>query len=430
MYMTKNTFVVGFMLFAIFFGAGNLIFPPKLGFESGADFWTATIGFIITGVGLPLLGIIVSASYKGGYKEALHRIHPWFSILFLVAIYLTIGPFFAIPRTAATAYEMAVLPFLGEQTTVSLLIFTAVYFALTIWLSLNPSKMVERIGSILTPALLIAILALVISGIALFSDNPSSSNVMEAPMVNGILAGYNTMDALASVAFSVIVINAIKSKGLSETKALSKQTAMAGVIAAILLALIYLSIGWIGNKLPISAEVLADLTAKKQDLGTYILNVAATQAFGELGRTLLGVIVSLACLTTAIGLVVSVSEYFHEIFPKISYRTYAIVCTLIGFGLANQGLSAVISKSIPVLLVLYPIAMSIIFLLLLNLFVKLPLFALRISLILVTIVSILSVAGVSITENLPLKAYSMEWLPFAVGGLLIGVVFSRLVRAQ
>ncbi|ABN75065.1 branched-chain amino acid permease [Actinobacillus pleuropneumoniae serovar 3 str. JL03] len=430
MYMTKNTFVVGFMLFAIFFGAGNLIFPPKLGFESGADFWTATIGFIITGVGLPLLGIIVSASYKGGYKEALHRIHPWFSILFLVAIYLTIGPFFAIPRTAATAYEMAVLPFLGEQTTVSLLIFTAVYFALTIWLSLNPSKMVERIGSILTPALLIAILALVISGIALFSDNPSSSNVMEAPMVNGILAGYNTMDALASVAFSVIVINAIKSKGLSETKALSKQTAMAGVIAAILLALIYLSIGWIGNKLPISAEVLADLTAKKQDLGTYILNVAATQAFGELGRTLLGVIVSLACLTTAIGLVVSVSEYFHEIFPKISYRTYAIVCTLIGFGLANQGLSAVISKSIPVLLVLYPIAMSIIFLLLLNLFVKLPLLALRVSLILVTIVSILSVAGVSITENLPLKAYSMEWLPFAVGGLLIGVVFSRLVRAQ
>lgn len=428
--MTKNTFVVGFMLFAIFFGAGNLIFPPKLGFESGADFWTATIGFIITGVGLPLLGIIVSASYKGGYKEALHRIHPWFSILFLVAIYLTIGPFFAIPRTAATAYEMAVLPFLGEQTTVSLLIFTAVYFALTIWLSLNPSKMVERIGSILTPALLIAILALVISGIALFSDNPSSSNVMEAPMVNGILAGYNTMDALASVAFSVIVINAIKSKGLSETKALSKQTAMAGVIAAILLALIYLSIGWIGNKLPISAEVLADLTAKKQDLGTYILNVAGTQAFGELGRTLLGVIVSLACLTTAIGLVVSVSEYFHEIFPKISYRTYAIVCTLIGFGLANQGLSAVISKSIPVLLVLYPIAMSIIFLLLLNLFVKLPLLALRVSLILVTIVSILSVAGVSITENLPLKAYSMEWLPFAVGGLLIGVVFSRLVRAQ
>ncbi|KIE88213.1 putative branched-chain amino acid ABC transporter substrate-binding protein [Actinobacillus pleuropneumoniae] len=139
---------------------------------------------------------------------------------------------------------------------------------------------------------------------------------------------------------------------------------------------------------------------------------------------------SLACLTTAIGLVVSVSEYFHEIFPKISYRTYAIVCTLIGFGLANQGLSAVISKSIPVLLVLYPIAMSIIFLLLLNLFVKLPLLALRVSLILVTIVSILSVAGVSITENLPLKAYSMEWLPFAVGGLLIGVVFSRLVRAQ
>lgn len=428
--MTKNTFVVGFMLFAIFFGAGNLIFPPKLGFESGADFWIATIGFVITGVGLPLLGIIVSASYKGGYKAALQRIHPWFSLLFLVAIYLTIGPFFAIPRTAATAYEMAILPFLGEQTPISLLLFTLIYFALAIWIGLNPSKMVERIGSILTPLLLIAILALVISGIALLSNNPSSANVMEAPMVNGILAGYNTMDALASVAFSVIVINAIKNKGFSDEKALSKQTAMAGVIAAILLALIYLSIGWIGNKLSISADIVADLAAKKQDLGTYILNVAATQAFGDLGRTLLGTIVSLACLTTAIGLIVSVSEYFNEIFPKISYKTYAIICTLIGFGLANQGLSAVISKSIPVLLVLYPIAMSVIFLLLLNLFVQLPLLALRISLILVTIVSILSVAGVSITENLPLKAYSMEWLPFAVGGLLIGAILSRFVRAK
>ncbi|WGE88870.1 branched-chain amino acid transport system II carrier protein [Actinobacillus arthritidis] len=427
--MSKNTFVVGFMLFAIFFGAGNLIFPPKLGFESGADFWTATIGFVVTGVGLPLLGIIVSASYKGGYKATLHRIHPWFSLLFLVAIYLTIGPFFAIPRTAATAYEMAVLPFLGEQTPISLLIFTSVYFSLAIWLGLNPSKMVERIGSILTPLLLISILALVISGIVLLADNPSSTNVMEAPIVDGILAGYNTMDALASVAFSVIVINAIKNKGFTDEKALSKQTAMAGVIAAVLLALIYLSIGWIGNKLPISAELLADLTAKKQDLGTYILNVAA-QAFGDFGRTVLGVIVSLACLTTAIGLIVSVSEYFNEIFPKISYKTYAIICTLIGFGLANQGLSAVISKSIPVLLVLYPIAMSIIFLLLLNLFIQLPLLALRISLILVTIVSILSVAGVSLVDNLPLKAYSMEWLPFALGGLMIGLVCNRFVSVK
>lgn len=428
--MTKNTFVVGFMLFAIFFGAGNLIFPPKLGFESGTDFWIATIGFIITGVGLPLLGIIVSASYKGGYKAALRRIHPWFSLLFLVAIYLTIGPFFAIPRTAATAYEMAILPFLGEQTALSLFIFTLVYFSLAIWLSLNPSKMVERIGSILTPLLLLAILALVISSIVMFSSNPSSANAIETPMVNGILAGYNTMDALASVAFSVIVINAIKSKGFSDEKVLSQQTAIAGMIAAVLLALIYLSIGWIGNKLPISTEVVAELTAKKQDLGTYILNVAAAHAFGDLGRTLLGTIVSLACLTTAIGLIVSVSEYFNEIFPKISYKTYAIICTLIGFGLANQGLSVVISKSIPVLLVLYPIAMSVILLLLLNLFVTLPLLALRISLILVTMVSIFSVAGMSIVEHLPLKAYSMEWLPFAISGLLIGTLLSRFVRAK
>lgn len=141
--MTKNNFVVGFMLFAIFFGAGNLIFPPKLGLESGGHFLPAILGFITTGVGLPLLGIIVSAGYEGGYKSALNRIHPWFSLIFLAAIYLSIGPFFAGPRTGATAYEMAILPFLKEPSSISLFIFTLIYFSLTLWLSLNPSKMVE-----------------------------------------------------------------------------------------------------------------------------------------------------------------------------------------------------------------------------------------------------------------------------------------------
>lgn len=148
--MNKNTFVVGFMLFAIFFGAGNLIFPPKLGFESGVGFWPAILGFVTTGVGLPLLGILVATRYEGGYKKALEDIHPWISVLLLGAIYLTIGPFFAIPRTAATAFDMAVIPFIGSSDPVSLFAFTFVYFAITLWVSLNPTKMVDRIGAILT----------------------------------------------------------------------------------------------------------------------------------------------------------------------------------------------------------------------------------------------------------------------------------------
>lgn len=428
--MNKNVFVVGFMLFAIFFGAGNLIFPPKLGLDSGSEFWSAILGFVATGVGLPLLGIIVSAFYEGGYKQALNRIHPWFSVAFLMAIYLAIGPFFAGPRTGATAYEIAILPFLDGPSAFSLFIFTAIYFAIALWLSLNPSKMVDRIGSILTPILLIAIIALVVKAYFLLSGNPevlTSAKKMDDAFAKGILEGYFTMDALASLAFSVIVLNAIKTKVANQAE-LVKQTISAGVVAAVALGLIYVTLGWIGNNLPISSETVAELTAKGQNLGTYILNTAAAETFGEFGRMMLGVIVSLACLTTTVGLAVAVSEYFHEIFPKISYKAYVILFILISFAIANQGLSAVISKSVPVLLVLYPISMTVILLLLVNLVVKLPLLAQRLAVAPVVIVSILSVAGVSAVENLPFKAYSMEWFPFALGGCIVGYAIAKLTK--
>ncbi|QNS15805.1 branched-chain amino acid transport system II carrier protein [Mannheimia bovis] len=427
--MTKNTFIVGFMLFAIFFGAGNLIFPPKLGLDSGVDFLPSIIGFVLTGVGLPLLGIAVSGYYQGGYKEALSKnVHPYFSLLFLMAIYLTIGPFFAIPRTGATAYQMAVVPFIGENSTVSLLIFTLVYYLIAVWFSLNPSTVVDRIGAILTPVLLVAILALVVKAVILLGGNElpvaATKADPETPLFTGIVEGYLTMDALASITFSVIVISAIKAKGIGG-KDLIKQTSMAGVIAAIALAAIYISLAWIGNHYPISAETLAELNAKGQNIGTFILNSVATDTFGEFGRTLLGVIVTLACLTTSIGLIVTTSEYFNEVFPKISYKVYVLIFTLISFGIANQGLDFVISKSVPVLLVLYPIAMTVIFLMFINIFIRLPLLAQRLPLALVTIVSILSVAGVEVINALPLKSISMEWIPFAIAGTVIGYLFGK-----
>lgn len=427
--MTKNTFIVGFMLFAIFFGAGNLIFPPKLGLDSGVDFLPSIIGFVLTGVGLPLLGIAVSGYYQGGYKEALSKnVHPYFSLLFLMAIYLTIGPFFAIPRTGATAYQMAVVPFIGESSTLSLLIFTLAYYLIAVWFSLNPSTVVDRIGAILTPILLVAILALVVKAVILLGGNElpavATKADPETPLFTGIVEGYLTMDALASITFSVIVISAIKAKGIGG-KDLIKQTSMAGVIAAIALAAIYISLAWIGNHYPISAETLAELNAKGQNIGTFILNSVATDTFGEFGRTLLGVIVTLACLTTSIGLIVTTSEYFNEVFPKISYKIYVLIFSLISFVIANQGLDFVISKSVPVLLVLYPIAMTVIFLMFINIFIRLPLLAQRLPLALVTVVSILSVAGVEALNVLPLKSISMEWIPFAIAGTLIGYLVGK-----
>ncbi|MCW9732588.1 branched-chain amino acid transport system II carrier protein [Avibacterium sp. 20-15] len=428
--MTKNTFIIGFMLFAIFFGAGNLIFPPKLGFETGTAFLPSISGFVLTGVGLPLLGIIVSAFYRGGYIVALRQIHPWFSVLFLVSISLAVGPFFAGPRTGAMSYEMVMIPFLKEADSLSQLLFTFVYFMLSLWLSLNPSKMVERIGSILTPVLLLAIIALVVkAGIMLVGKTPLPMPTVAShtDFFNGAINGYLTMDALASIAFSTMVLGAIKSSAV-KTVSLQKQTIFAAIIAGIALALIYISLGWVGNNLMISPDVLAQLQQNKQDLGTYILNQVTTMAFGELGRMVLNIIVSLACLTTAVGLCASVSSYFHQQFPRFSYRTYAILFCLISFVIANLGLKEVIGLSLPVLMILYPITITVILLLLLNLFLPMPILAHRLAIGLVTFVSILSVLGsgkIDLLDQLPLKPYSIEWLPFALVGLVAGYLLAK-----
>ncbi|MCG7420411.1 branched-chain amino acid transport system II carrier protein [Macrococcus epidermidis] len=431
--MNKNTWVVGFMLFAIFFGAGNLIFPPNLGFASGQFFWPAIVGFILTGVGLPLLGIIVGSLDESGYKGVLHRINPVFGILFLSAVYLTIGPLFAIPRTGATSYEMAVLPFLKAPSAMSLLIFTIIFFGITLWLAINPSKMVDRVGAILTPLLLISIIALVVVSIfSLFGTSPVKAQAdvytnLNSSFFSGFTSGYQTMDAIAAIAFSVIVINAIKDKGITKETGLFKQTVLAGIIAAIALGFIYLTLGWIGSHYHLSAAQLSEIKKNELDLGTYILTHVAHDTFGTFGKLLIGIIVSLACLTTSTGLVVAVSEYFNEIFPKISYKTYAITFTLFSFILANQGLKAVIEKSIPVLLILYPIAMTLVLIMLVAKFVPTPLLAFQIPIILVTIVSVLSVLSAEFNifpfmNALPLKAQSMEWLIFAVVGYIIGYV--------
>lgn len=441
--MKKSTWVVGFMLFAIFFGAGNLIFPPNLGFNSGHYFWSAITGFILTGVGLPLLGIIVGSLDEDGYKGILNRIHPIFGLVFLIAVYLTIGPLFAIPRTGATSYEMAIVPFLKNgPSTLSLFIFTLIYFGITLWLAINPSKMVDRVGAILTPMLLISILALVVVGIMkLFGTSPVDANAAifdsnSAGFFNGFTNGYQTMDAIAAIAFSVIVINAIKDKGITKETGLFKQTVLAGLIAAVALGLIYFTLGWIGSHYHLTDAQFESVKTHKLDLGTYILTQIASDAFGIFGKILIGVIVSLACLTTSTGLVVAVSEYFHEIYGKIPYKVYAIIFTLFSFLLANQGLKAVIEKSEPVLLILYPVAMTLVFIMLVAKFVSTPILAFQIPIVLVTIVSILSVlnkynSSFSFMNALPLKAQSMEWIIFAcigyIAGYLIGAKKEKIV---
>src|SRR5699024_468928 len=196
---TKNSFIVGFMLIAMFFGAGNLIFPPGLGFVSGHYFWLAIAGFVLPGVCMPLIGVLTGSLSKDGYVASLKVVHPVFAIIFMVAIYLTIGPFFAIPRTATTSYEMSVLPFMGDAGALSLFIFSVIFFIIVFALSYKADTLTNSIGKVLTPFLLITIVALIVRAITLYIGADSAplgeGFNTESPFSVGFTEGYLTMDA-------------------------------------------------------------------------------------------------------------------------------------------------------------------------------------------------------------------------------------------
>ena len=439
--MNKNTWIIGFTLFAMFFGAGNLIFPPNLGLDSGQFFWPSILAFALTGIGLPLLGVIVGALDKQGYIGSLNKISPKFSVIFLIVIYLTIGPLFAIPRTASTSFEMTITPIAHTNSSLALFVFTIIYFLVVLYLCINPNKMVDRIGSLLTPLLLITILAMIIKGFVDYGGN-THSQAAEAFTSNfagfsqGFTNGYLTMDAIAAIAFSMIVVNAVKATGITHANKIFRQTLLAGIIAAVALMFIYISLGFIGNHMAVPQEKVASLIANDQNIGTYLLTTMASAGFGAFGKYLLGIIVALACLTTACGLIVSVSEYFNRIFPRISYKTYVIIFTLVSFILANQGLNSVITMSVPVLSIVYPVAITSVLLILLARFIPTKPIAQQIPVAVVSIISILSVIHtqgwfkLSLIDNLPLKDYSLEWFPIAVITTIIGYIVAPLFKKQ
>lgn len=343
---------IGFMLFALFFGAGNLIFPAQLGQEAGTNLFPAIVGFLITGVGLPLCGVL-AISYSGSrnLEELASRVHPTYGVFFTALLYLTIGPFFAAPRTGTVAYEVGIAPFVPEDSfQLGLFIFTLLFFIVVLLFSLFPGRIVDNIGKILAPALVVLILALLVTALV----NPMGS--FEAPQENyetgafmsGFLEGYNTMDALASLVFGIIVINVIRAMGVKSERTIMKVATKSGVVAIALLAIIYVGISYIGAT---STELLGIF-----DNGGPVLSGAASYYFGTLGSVLLAVMIILACLTTAVGLIVANAEYFHTLLPKISYKALVVFFTLLTFVVANFGLTNIISYSIPILMFLYPLA--------------------------------------------------------------------------
>ncbi len=424
--------IIGLMLFSLFFGGGNLIFPAYLGQLSGTHVWIAVAGFLVTGVGLPLLAIIaIGISGVDNVQPLAARVHPIYGVIYTVLLYLTIGPFFALPRTGTVSYEIGIAPFIGgDNQTIKLLIYTILFFGISLWLSLNPSKIVERIGKILSPLMLLFIAFIIIMSFV----NPLGAQTMPqegydtAAFVNGFLQGYNTLDALGALAFGILIINAVKLYGQKSKKAIFTSVLKSGIIGVSLLALVYIFVAYIGST-SVTALGLADN-------GAPILSGASKHYMGQLGQIMLAFIIIIACLTTSVGLTSACAAYFYKLVPKFSYKTYAIVFTLFSVSVANVGLSNLITFSTPVLLFLYPITIVLILLVLADSIFKgrrVVYVCTMISTLIMSFVEGIHGFGISLggldqilSSYVPLYNVSMGWLTFALIGFISGCIIARM----
>lgn len=343
---------IGLMLFASFFGAGNLIFPPALGQSAGVNFLPAAAGFCTTGVGIPLLGIIAIGLLRASNPEALALpVHPKFAKALIVVTVLTIGPFFAIPRTGAVSFDVGILPFISaENYDLGLALYSLFFFVVTYFLSVNPSKIVDWVGKILTPLLLISIAILVVQVFMHPMGEPQQAGGYYAsmPYLKGFQEGYYTMDLLATMLFGTVVIDSIKVRGISEGSVLTRTCIMAGIIAAVLLAAIYFSLTYTGAT---SVAVFG-----VSDNGAIALSSIANYYMGTAGNVVLCLMIFFACLTTSIGLTVSAGSYLEQVLKyKMQYQRIAAIICIFSFAVSNIGLTKIISLSVPVLCLLYPI---------------------------------------------------------------------------
>ncbi|MBC2457331.1 branched-chain amino acid transport system II carrier protein [Clostridium beijerinckii] len=365
----QQNLLIGSLLFGLFFGAGNLIFPVQMGQQAGDHAFTATIGFLITGVGLPILGIIASAlSRSESLFDMARPISSRYASIFTCLLYLTIGPLFAIPRTATVAFEVGIHPFISDgYLKLGLIIFSLIFFAFTIYFSLKPGQILDWVGKYLTPIFLvllsILLIATFVNSMGQASQFPAQGNYATQPLFTGLLDGYNTMDALASVAFAIIIISNIQKLGVKNPQSIAIETCKSGLVSVIGMTVIYGSLAYMG------ATSLGSVN--RADNGGSILSMVSNHYFGFTGQILLAFIVGIACIKTAIGLITSCSEMFSEMFPNsVSYKKYAVLFTVFSFIIANFGLSNIIQLSIPVLMFLYPLVITLILLSLLAPFIN------------------------------------------------------------
>ena len=360
----KQKLLVAGTLFGMFFGAGNLIFPVHLGQMAGSNVIPAMIGFVITAVGIPILGVAaIGVTHSDGLQTLAGKVGRGYDVFFTTILYLTIGPLFAIPRCATVSFTTGVIPMLGDGSRewLALLIFSAVFFALVLFFSLRPGKITLWIGKIINPIFLIFLAVLVIT--ALINPGAAASEIKptEAYIGSGkaffasLIEGYGTMDAIAGLAFGIVVIDVIRRMGVTEDNAVARDVLGSGVFTGLLMALIYVLTVLMGAQ----SRGLFELSEN----GGIALTEISSHYLGGAGKIILAVTITFACLKTSIGLVTSCSETFVKMTKgKIPYKVWAITFTLFSFAISNVGLSAIIDYSIPMLMLIYPPAIVLIIL--------------------------------------------------------------------
>lgn len=413
------------MLFAFFLGAGNIIFPPLAGQLAGDHLFPAMSGFLLTAVGLPLVTIIAVAISGGSWEHLTKHLPAKASLVMAALIFIIIGPAFAAPRTGLVAYEMAVKPLFAD---LNLTVFSILFFAVAMFFSWSQGKLIDVIGKVLTPALFIGLIVL---ALGVFIDPQGQMLAAQGeyatqPLTKGFLEGYNTMDTFGALMFGILIVDALRSKGITEEKATTKYLISAAVIAAAGLAFVYISLFYLGAT---SASVAANA-----DNGGVVLSQYVIALFGDKGQLVLSVIVLLACLTTAIGLISACSDFFSTHTP-ISYKAWVVINGVACAVVANVGLAQLIALSVPVLFALYPVAIALVALTFIRTKLANPQAAYRVVILVSLLFALIDAAkvsglDVSFFNFLPLFDMGMGWLLPTVAAMIVMTFVGGSAKAE
>ena len=419
----KDSLIIGAALFSMFFGAGNMIFPPYLGFGSGTEWLQAFIGYFVTDIGLVIVTLMAVVRYNG-QKELLSIAGKGLASALLFVIIMCLGPVISIPRTAATTYELSVLPILGEQ---KFPWFYIVFFSLVLLLCFNKGKIIDLVGKILTPLLIIGLLVLIIKGIVTPVGSITANAKFSSVIGEGIEAGYQSMDVLASVVFGALIIGSATNRGYKESKNITKIVFYSAIIAGLGLLVIYLGLTYLG------ATACENFTM--HITRTELLTNTILQLFpGKSGLIFFGVVAGLACLSTAVALTGSAAEYLERLFKyKVNYKVFVVIICLFDTLLATVGVEKLVSFASPLLSLVYP---PILVIVVLSFFKKyLGKFSIILSVFTALICGLYEVFAlfgyrIRAVDLLPLNSIGLFWIVPVFASLILGFIIDFIVKIK